>query len=93
MNLKKQLLVFILLVLLMIPFGSALADAATLTVADINEAIYNTVDYYQGEGAPTDEWVVFALNAAGEDVNKTPYLDGEEKNFYENFSLNPTDDR
>ena len=87
MNLKKQLLVFILLVLLMIPFGSALADAATLTVADINEAIYNTVDYYQGEGAPTDEWVVFALNAAGEDVNKTPYLT-EGKNFYDNFVLN-----
>lgn len=83
---RSLFMVFLLAALVMIPCVTATAAATTLTGADIDAAIYQTVDHYAGEGAPGEEWVVFALNAAGEDVNKTPYLsDGD--SFFDGFDI------
>lgn len=39
----------------------------------LNNAINKLLGYYRKQGVPNSEWVVFGLNALGEDVNRTPY--------------------
>ncbi|ATW27568.1 PQQ-binding-like beta-propeller repeat protein [Candidatus Formimonas warabiya] len=60
------------------------AVVKTLTLEEIKEAMELTLDWYRkNQGAPED-WAAFGLNAAGEDITGTPYLNEEGKTYLEN---------
>lgn len=55
---------------------------AIVQVQEIDESIDKLIGYYHSRGVPPSgsDWVVFGLNALGEDVNRGPYVEG--KNSY-----------
>ncbi|MCT4564850.1 MAG: Ig-like domain-containing protein [Maledivibacter sp.] len=50
------------------------ANAHNISKDQIDKKTQSAINYYKKKGIPQGDWIAFGLSAAGENINKSPYL-------------------